>query len=408
MSIEISRIQRLRVWSESSFATDGTGTLANFVDVPFVEGSLSMDLTQEMLNPEYAQQHLDGRPTQRLGLKRCTLGFSINLAPTGAAAGNATAAQRSPLGVLLRAVMGGEDLGTGSTINDATPGASENDWTSASGVQLGSIIGMVTDAGRFEARPVRTRSTNTVTNRLAFSEAPDNSDVAYSSATYFLTQDPQESLQFIVEGAESQDRFVLLGCQASSVSLELPIGQLPRMTFQFQGASWLYGDDAATNLTASALASASYTLTSPVHVVGSVFLQDYDVDTLPSALPVSSITLTPSIAYVPQTSPSGVQTIARWRRNRTAPALTGSFVVPFETYAHFDERDTLDLKQLFVQIGDSPGNAVALDVPTMQIINVQPTTDDIRGVKVDFESHLDQRTSGTGDRSKTPFRIAFA
>jgi hypothetical protein len=56
MSIEVHSVQRLRVWSESSFAADGTGTLANYTDVPMREGTGTMTLTLDSLDPMQSVQ----------------------------------------------------------------------------------------------------------------------------------------------------------------------------------------------------------------------------------------------------------------------------------------------------------------------------------------------------------------
>ncbi len=411
MTIEINRVQRMRLNTESSFCADGSATLANYVDVPFVEGSCTALLDREMLNPEYAQQHKYGYPTQLTGLRSCSLTFAVNLAGTGVAAGSATTAVQSPLGEILAAVMGGETLGVGSSV--ASGGAVTGFVAgSATGLAQGTFAGMLTDnaAVNYEVRPIKTVSGSTVTLRLNYSEAPDTSDIIYSGATYYLTQDPQSSLQVILEGYEQTDRWLLRGLQLESMGLELPIGQLPRMTFTLKGVLWDQGDGTGGVLTGSALGVASYARTSPTHVSGSLFYQTASTVTLPTATAASALVYNPHLSYIPQTSASAqsTDTIARWVADRVAPVMDGSFTVPFEDFSYFDDRDNKTLKQVFLQIGNTQGSTVVIDIPQAQIVNVtRDGGDGIASQTVLWAAQVDDQTSGTGDRSDSPFRIGL-
>lgn len=395
----------MRLNTESAFATDGSGTLGNFVDVPFVEGTATVMLERDMLNPEYAQQHLDGRPTQLRGLKRATLTFTLNLAPTGTAASNAVAQVQGALGEILKNVMGGEVLATGTTINDAGAAATDFDVTVATTLDAGQAVGVSINS-ILEARPIKVKTASNLTFRYNFSAAPSNGATVNAAATYYLTQDPNTSMQFILEGAEQTDRWTVLGGQLDSMAMEIPIGQLPKITFTLKFANWLYGDDAATNLTGSALGVASYTSVAPVHVTGHFFYTTYSAVTAVTSLPISQFTFSPGLAYVPITSPAGTQTISRWRRNRVAPVATGSFVQPFETFNQFDHRDDATLKQMLFQWGTAAGSTVLLDIPTAQVVNVQREGgEDVASETVSFECQLDQGTTGTTDQTDSAFRI---
>ena len=45
MAIQLNRLKRLRVYEEpsGSFAVDNSGTPGDFLDIPFIEGSISLD-----------------------------------------------------------------------------------------------------------------------------------------------------------------------------------------------------------------------------------------------------------------------------------------------------------------------------------------------------------------------------
>ena len=86
--------------------------------------------------------------------------------------------------------------------------------TSAAGFLAGGAIAWVNGSGVLEVREIESIAANSITLKHAFSAGPTNAQVAYAAATYSFTEDPQESLQFIVEGVENEDRWLLLGGQA--------------------------------------------------------------------------------------------------------------------------------------------------------------------------------------------------
>lgn len=408
MSFEIRNVQRLRQNTESAIGVDGTGTLGNFVDTPFVEGTATAVFEQDMNDPEYAQQHKDAQALKIPGLKRCSLSIQMNAAPTGTAVGDGQTALQSPLGELLQVGMGEEHLGTGNNVasGGAVTGAVA---TSAAGFAQGSMVGFVRDDGIFEVRPIKTISGNTITLRLNFSEAPDTSDVLYSGATYTLAQNPTSTMQFILEGVEPQNRFLMLGMQLASIAIDIPIGFLPRFTFNYQGVNWLKGDACATDLTAQAWALASYVRTAPVHVTGNLFYQDANVVTLPAAVPTPQFNMAMGLSYIPRTSPThSTNTIASWVRNRTKPIASGDFLVPLEDYTYLDDRTDEILHQMFFQWGVAPGKTFVLDLPAIQVTDWEHLPGNEHALQgISWESTIDANTSGTVDRSTSAFRFGM-
>lgn len=412
MTIELHNVARLRVWTESTFASDGTGTLANYTDVPAVEGSVSVTLGQETLNPEHLQQHTDGYPEQSLGRKSCSISMSLILAPTGSAAGDATAAQQSALGELLAAVMGGENLGTGDVVQ-ASPAPTTTAFAGAAAssrnLDDGAAVGILRGASSaLQLREIQARSSETLTLKLALSNAAQTSDVIYGCATYYLAQDPTASLQFIVEGSEQDDRWLLMGCQLESMAIDVPINQLPRITLTFKGATWLHGASTAGVLTGSALGTASYTLVSPVHVDGDFRVATVGTDTLTAgtSIPISALTLTPALGYLEIPSPQGTEGVYRFRRGRNAPAVRGSFRTFYEDTTWLTARDNKTAKAVWFQLGDVQGKAVLLSLPRVQIVDVQRVdAGGVAGQEVTFVARLDSDVTATNDLAVSPFRI---
>lgn len=410
MSIELSPLKRLRCWQESSFCTDGTGTLGNYMDVPAIEGSLTAKWDQAMLDPKYLQQYPHGRATQVLGPKGGELSFSMNLCSTGSAAGNATAFSESPLGRILEVIFGGENLSTGDTIasGGTTTGGVVTD-ASARLINQGYGVGLLRGASNaYEMRVIDTVSTNTLTWLLALSNAAQTGDVVYGCGSYYLTDNPAQTLQFIVEGSEAEDGWLALGCQLSRVQIETPINELPKITFTFQVAQWLH--EAATAATSNGLGStttATYVYTAPVYTFGEILVQTSGTTTRPTPLYASSIVWELNLSYAQVKSPSGTNGIYRYRKLHTAPAVTCKIRLPYETADYTTARDAKTLQQIHQQVGNVAGSSFLLQSSTMQIMDVQLVDEGgLNYQEITWAAQLDnQVATGATERTRTPFRL---
>src|SRR5690242_11228553 len=134
MTIYISQIKRLRIYEEPNGAFATEGSIGAFKDTPFIEGTCTLKLNQPSQPAGHYEQHIDGYPLEIFLPRSAELDFDINMEtldtrPSGTAA-------QSALGLLLKVCMGGEALGTGSTI---TSGASTTSipLTSAAGCAVG-------------------------------------------------------------------------------------------------------------------------------------------------------------------------------------------------------------------------------------------------------------------------------
>jgi hypothetical protein len=410
MTIEIHNVGALRVWSESSFATDGSGTLANYTYVPFREGSATMTLTMDSLDPQQTVQSRVEYRKEVLGKRSATLQFTCNLAPTGTAAGSATAAVTGAMGTILKAVFGGENKGTGTTFTGGT--AAVPTVTSAAGFAAGSAIGWVNASGILEVREIESISGTSITLKFPFSDAPANAEVAYASATYYFTEDPSESLQFLVEGVESTDRWLLLGGQAvGGVTLTIdPSGAaLPSIAFNLTFADYKTSAETAGSITGT-LSDATYSNYQPiVGYAGELRCIDVGAATLSSAslIHCSALALTPKVVFVPVPSPSGTNTVYRWRAGRAAPPAEGSFTTFFEDLTWWTARDNRTDKAVFYTMGTAAGSTVMVSEPTVQIVNPQrAAAGELAGQTVAFKARRDTDVGvSTTALAKSPFRI---
>lgn len=411
MTIEVHSVQRLRVLSEASFAADGTGTLGNYTDVPMREGSGTMTLMIDSLDPQTQVQSRVEYREEVLGKRSATLQFTLNLAPTGTAAASGISAVQGALGLLLKATYGGETLGTGTTFTGGT--ATVPTVTSAAGFLAGGAIAWTNGSGVLEVREIESIAANSITLKHAFSAAPTNAQVAYAAATYSFTEDPQESLQFIVEGVEAQDRWVLLGGQAvGGVTLAVdPSGAaLPSIQFSLTFAKWLDSTECAGSIT-STLGTASYTNYNPI--VGQAgelraFVVGASTLTTSSVVHCSALSFAPKVVFVPVTSPSGTNTIYRWRAGRVMPPVEGSFTTFFEDYTWWSARAAKSDYDIAYQMGQAAGSTVVITAPTVQIVNPQRVADgnQLAGQAVAFKGRRDTDTgASTTALAKSPTRI---
>lgn len=410
MSIEVQNVQRLRVLSESTFASDGTGSLGSYTEVPAIEGSISAQVMIDSIDDGSLVQNLYGYREETLGKRSATLSFTMNLAPTGTAAAASTAAVQGALGLILKAVMGGETLGTGTTFTGGT--AIVPTVTSAAGLAAGTAIGWVNTSSVLEVREIESISGTSVTLKHGFSAAPSNTNVCYSGATYTFAQDPTESLQFILSGVESDDRWLFLGgqCTGMTLAFDLTGAAMPKVTFNFQFANWKTSAETTGTITGS-IGTSTYTNFSPI--VG--YAGDCRVYTVATAtfststrVHCSAIAFNPKVTFVPVTSPSGTNTIQRWRRARQVPPVEGSWTEIFQDNTRFTARDNRTDYNVTYQMGTAAASTVYITAPRVQVVNPQraPDAQQLAGQTVTWKGRTDGDVgSSTTDVALSPFRI---
>lgn len=421
MTLYVEPIKRMRIYEEpnGSFAVDHTGTLGDYLDCPFIEGTANLRIERPTESPGHSQQHIDGHPLEVLMPKRAFADFSINLetVDTKSSGSGASVITQGALGRLLKIAMGGEDLGTGTTVNDASATTTQIDLTSAAGFAEGGAIGLNTGTGNaLEIREIENISSNTIDLKHATSNAvADSQDVA-ASATYSMdSTDGSEttSLQLLLEGAYTEDSWYLAGgWLASPFTLELTPGQIPRVNFSWQFAQWFLADGSNTSgdLTAAAAATATYAdAKTLVHVASEFREQTVGTATIGNLVHASQIEFVPQMQYVPQISSAGTNNVVQSVRVRNAPVIRGSFVTPYEGSTWFDARDNQTRKDLMLQIGTSvTDGGILITAPNTQITGVERIDDNgIMSQRVSWVGGLDTdvNESTATDLGQSAFRI---
>jgi hypothetical protein len=409
-----SNVGRLRVYEEVAgsvgFAVDHTGTLGDFVDVPIIEGTMEADPGVQQIDTGQLVQSLFDYREEIPGKKTWKLSFSMALAPTGTAAASTVAALQGALGKLLKIVWGGENLSTGSVATALWGAADEGAVTVDTTMLAGSAIGWEDADGVFHAREVEENGA-TVTTKIAFPSPPAMNDVIYGSATYYLKRRPDTTAQFIVEGLNDEDRWLLLGGQGT-VTFDLPLDgeSMPTANFEFTGRAWEYGEDAAVDLTATELAVASYTNHSPISGhAGRLIEQVVGTSTIATTC-VTAFEIAVELSKVEQTCPSGPEGMSGYFIGRTnGPVVKGKFTTFFEDLTDFTRRDDRTAMYLAYQIGLEKGRTILITASTVQYGPVMTANEEARSTVVEWKGRNDAGTVivTATDLSNSPVRVAI-
>lgn len=409
MTIESFLLRRVAVTEEASdaFAVDVTAS-ATYRDVPVQEGTATLALTQPMLDPQIMQQRLDARSLLVRGVKSAELSITVPLGATGVAAGDgATSPAYTAQGLLylLKILYGGandENVGDTAISSANTYTITPTTTTVFDG---GECLGWV-GAGGFEARSLVSGAA-TIALRDQLSASPSGTDVLYAGTTIHPTANPLTSVQMIVEGAEQDDRWLLMGGQVTGApSISLTHGEIPTMTFQLTFANW-------AKEPVTAITVADYSTFTPVAWTGGVrAINGAASGSISGAcLDAASVDLAFSgPMYVAARSGCGTNTIKRWVRQRAVPFATVNLVLPYEDSSWLTERDDQEYYGIHIQIGSVAGSTVLIDIPKLQVTNAQPTDNESLAYQtVTFESTTDSYATQADDDDirYAAFRLHF-
>jgi len=416
MSVEVQAVQAVRAFVESAFGADSSASIGSFTYLPIIEGSVNVTLTRDELDPSELVQHIDDGRKRVLGKRAAAVSFQLNLSPTGTAAANGITSITSGLGMILKAIMGGEQLGEGSIAAAASTAIVINVSTGdgAQWALAGQIMGWTNASGVVEWREVESRSTDAITLKRGFSGIPATSNPLYNAATYYMTASPATSLAFLIEGLESDDRWLLTGGQGVggvTIAVDLTGGAIPKVTVNMTFARWYASNETGSSITGT-LSAATYAAYSPiVGEAGNFEVWTVGAPTFSTtqSIHVSTLAFEPHIAFVAYTSPSGVNTVKRWIKSRnTDSPVSGQFVVPYETTSWFAARNSRSNLAATYVAGVAAGSAVVLSSPTIQVLNPQRAADasGLAAQVVMWKGRRDTDVgASTSDIAKSPFRI---
>lgn len=413
MTIELSKLYRTRIQSEAVFGVDDSATPANYVDFPASEGAM-VGTAQEMLEAGLQEQYRLGRQKRVAGVRSASLNLPFNLVATGAAnPGNVAFPTTATWGLarLLKAMMGGmRTPSVQGAITQALVGstASSINVTAGHGNTLGAVGGAfgvyIASSGKIECREILSVASGVVVPKVAFSAAPaTNAAVYWPAATFYFTEDPAESLQFLCEGAETTDRFCVGGLQGT-LAIETSVAALAKATASLTGPYW-------AKLSSVALAAATVANYAPVPVIDSECILGTGTITAcqtRNAIDWSSASYTiGGIAFDDVRSPNGVQTVLRKRGSR-AVGMSAALTTYYNqsTYDFWTAHSGRTDLSLFQQIGSVVGGMILISMPTVQVMcPARADANGMTGLTLQFEGRNDEATATATEIGRSCGRI---
>lgn len=405
--MELGALRRVAVYEEpnNAFAVGNFSTPADFLDVPAIEGSITFDPGRQFLDRNLVQQHAYAYDGVVQGWRRPTITFRMHLSPTGIAANAGTASpdeDDSPILRILKAVFGGLRSGEqGSTIDGTPSSAAIFDVAAGHGTRFAieSAVGLTKANGAIEVREIHARTGDGLTLKHRGSFTPAASSVVLNSSTVYLTADPDTSLQFMVEGADQDERWGIIGCQCTSIAFDLTTDQFPTVEMTFQGVEY-------EALTPAAITVATYSGFAPQWRPDRFFSHAYTGagDLVADDLCVQERTFNPGVSYMMVDCAAANYGVDRWKFTRgTPPEVT--FTLPAFDGAWWTAADAGSYVAISQQFGTDPGRTVTIAAPYAQVVNATPSWEELSRQVVTLR--LLSKPSSGNDRERSPFRIHF-
>lgn len=397
MTIELHALRGLWVGVEPAGSYGSAFPLtfpANHLAFPFMEGSLEWKQMRAMLDPKAGKLKLDGHSKKVPGRKSATLKFDTVMHGHGLSLSGVTAAPTAStwaLFRLLKTMLGGSiargntgaatvQAGTTTTVVNVTAGRGAD--FAANGVIAVPLV----SGGPLEAREIASIAIDAITVKEAFSAVPFTGGAVYGGVTFFPTEDPADSLQVVIEGAESDNRVALYGLQGG-LKITVPIAsdtEMPKLSFDLKGQT-------SARLTGATPQALAYTLFEPMDGVASELTVPGFGATPRVLVDDSAFALDLALNYGPITSGAAVENVKRMRRQATRPLAKGSWTTTNEDNTWYTARDNKTDHAVFKQIGNQPGATWLISVPRVQIVDVQDaaSTTEASGQQVSFEGRRD-------------------
>jgi hypothetical protein len=396
MTCEIESLKRLRVWEEPTTSTyygvsHLIGTPGDGLDLPAVEGSIKVDDGQETFDPKLAGTYLDYHDEKILGRLMASLAFSMPLHSHGVSLNGVNTLPTSSTwaqALLLKAIMGATSTPTnggsrivvaGSTTTTAVEVTTGRGADFTAGQAIGVRVGSAASA--IEVREIASIAGDILTVVEAFSATPVTGAVVQGAVTVYLTEDPNTSLQFLLEGAEANDAREFCGMQGG-FKLTLPINEVPTIAFDLKGALWTRTTGTLAAGTVAFLSMFAATFAElRVPTIGSTTRTPVDH---------SAFAADVGIVYGPQKSGTGVNGIKRMRRQRAHPVCKGSFTTIFDDSTWETHVTSRTDKRIDLQLGNLPGSTIMVSQRAAQILPVKDAVHEtgIAGQQIPYESRV--------------------
>lgn len=376
MSTEHAALKYLAVYAEAAGETTfgvRHATAADFLAIPYMEGSLKIDWDTETLDPMLGTTHLDGASKKVLGRRKCSIAFDVPLHSHGASLdGENTVPTVSTWGLmrLLKIVFGGAASTTApgaQTEVQATSTATLIKVTAGHGARFtrgGCIACDVAGTGQLEVKEIASISTDDITVKEAFSAIPVTGGIVRGGITIYPANlgSAGDSAQFLYQGRELSKHFGFHGCNGSvALAIDMKTG-LSKLSFTLAGVNW---DHLANH---AGVTVPSYSNVGVIRTIDAPFsVPQFGVSTRRPYC-VADIKIELAIAYedIACGSATNGQGIGGKVRVPGRPLVKGSFTHVFEDQDEMDAFEARTDYSVFAQLGVLPGAAMLISVPLAQ------------------------------------------
>jgi hypothetical protein len=359
MAVAHALPRRFAYFEETTFGTGPADWSANGTSMYVIEPDVSgvAQAIEENLNNRFTPRDFHAH-IRTLKNTSFTFGCYLHGKTTNAAEGAAATAYN--LSTLLKAALGGQDLGYGIGFSGGSAAAPEID--SDPGFAVGDWIWAYDDSAtrgefyRITAIDAGPPIVLTLDRELHFT--PAAADRAYSVINCYIddtvtTQHDHadhETMSFCVQGDQTEDVYALYGCKPAVGFETIEAGQPSRLTFDVMATTFavetLTADDFSAVTTHGAPGTVPGLTDSTTVLMATVASPMADIGDVRG-----SIQITPGVTYERVTGPNGLEGVHG--HVDTLGDTTIELVIPFDDDHHTAFRAGTK-KHLLVQVGDTP------------------------------------------------------
>lgn len=404
---DLQEMRRIRAFEHSTappFQPSNIDTSASIATYGDVRAMPSTGTTsQAMLTDDRIVQRQWERTLDVLGFRSGQYQLQAHLCSTGQPLTTAATPTKTTQSKILGALAGGYSAAGGSTV---AAGSTATSLVVASGhgarFPVGSLVAVQYTAG-LQIAAVTAVAVDTLTVE-GLSGAPTTGNAVYNSQLIYPGDDPGTTIDLCVEHPDRNNIFWFFG-GAGGLEFSMELGAIPTWQSQLTFAEWKRNADAATPF-AGAFAAASFDGGQPFgYVTGQLLVGDSPTPTY-ATQHYSAFAFTTGITYEPIPTPDGVNGIHSMRQRRTeAPTVT--WTVPFggtAEAARWQQRAARSLQKARFRLGDTAGSMLVLDMPRIQITDVQEeVSSGVSGVKI--TAKLLEDTNVATQLSRAPWRL---
>lgn len=412
-----TKIGRLRVFQETTFAADVSGSVGSMGDLRIMGGTIPANVDPEMLADERTVQSIHEHPPDVLGFRKAD-GMQLRgyIPGSGQTLNAAATPTKTTLLKVLERIVGGYQVAAGSAYaSGASATGATVTSTQGSRFPVGTIaaIESASASGLFAMRKISSQATDA----LGWSIATGLGSSAFTIATgcrvlnsfmIYPTNNPNSNglhLSFLTESEDRYQNWWFTGCNASAFGIEWPLGKDIGWSATMMAARrWLDSEVGTPLGTGGSIGASTYDDGSRcVATAGSIWFTPF-AGTALAAPAIYDLQINLGIKWQSDDAFNGTE--GRSGYSFIPDQATLTIVTDFNR-AYETARDAGTYYQLLAQAGQTAGNMVAFEAPRIQIVSAKPM--DKGGLRRhQLTCKLLQDTVGSTELAVAPWRMAWA